>query len=706
MRINGLLPLILRRIAGLVLPVGLALTAPLFVPLFAPLALAQSAPMPASMALPAAQASVSAAPVVMPAMPVIPADQALLLQAAQKASQRGDPQPALDALPQLKGTLLEPWVAYWAIRPTLTEATQQDFDAFARAYPHTYVLDRLRNDWLLELGKRQDWADFNRVYPHFLMRDDPQVQCYDLQSQYVTQHADVTAQVFKLWMDQRYGGAGCNSAAGALLQDGAMPRDMLWQRMRRFYEDGRAKQARDLLAPFLPAGSWRILAQTDADAVRYLLDVVRRGPSRAIRNPEQRQYLVLALLSMARQDPAQASRLLQDNFSALPAPDRAQLWGRIGLSAALNLQPDAAGYFVRMGQADPGYIPSPTVLGWQARAALRAQNWALVRSATRTLIDQGDKDLAWPYWHARALEKLGHPIEGRALLAEVANPWDFYGQLATDALGMQVSLPPSLPPAPLAAVAQQAQRPGLQRSLALFSIDLRNEAVREWNFSLRGLGNTQMQAAAELACQQQLWDRCINTSERVKGGVDIAQRYAMPYRDAIGKASKTEDVNEAFLYGLIRQESRFIANIKSWVGASGLMQLMPATAKLVARKIGLTDYRHDQIADVGVNVQLGSAYLGGLLQQFGGSEALAAAGYNAGPGRPARWRNMGLPDQMLLPGAVFAENIPIPETRDYVKRVLANATVYAAILSGKPQSLKARLGDVGSPDAMLASNQP
>jgi len=661
---------------------------------------AQSAPSGGAVA--AAHPDSAAAQI---ALPQIPADQAQLILAAQKAAQRGDPQPARDALPLLKGTLLEPWVAYWAIKPTLTRATQQDFDAFAAAYPDTYVLDRLRNDWLLELGKRQDWDDFDRVYPHFIMRDDPQVQCYALQSRFATQHADVTAQVFALWMEQRTGGAGCNSAATALLQAGAMPREMLWQRMRRFYEDGHAKQARDLLAPFLPPGSWRVLAQTDTDAVRYLLDVVRRGPQAAIADPDRRQYLVLALLSMARQDPDQAARLLQQHFSALPARDRAQLWGRIGLSAALALQPDAAGWFARMMQVDPSYTPSPTVLAWQVRAALRAQDWKQVRHATRVLIDQGDDDPAWAYWHARALEHLGHPIEGRALLAQLANPWDFYGQLATDALGMKITLPPSLPPAPPAAVAQQAARPGIQRALALFSLDLRNEAVREWNFSLRGLSNAQLQAAADLACREHIWDRCINTSERVTDGVDIAQRYVMPYRQAIAAAAQQEGVSEAFLYGLIRQESRFIANIKSWVGASGLMQLMPATARLVARKIGLADYSHDQITDVAVNVKLGSAYLGDLLQQFDGSEVLAAAGYNAGPGRPRRWRNMGLPERPVLPGAVFAENIPIAETRDYVKRVLANATVYAALLSGKPQSLKARLGEVGPPQDVLASSQ-
>jgi soluble lytic murein transglycosylase len=122
---------------------------------------------------------------------------------------------------------------------------------------------------------------------------------------------------------------------------------------------------------------------------------------------------------------------------------------------------------------------------------------------------------------------------------------------------------------------------------------------------------------------------------------------------------------------------------------------MPATARWVARKIGMGDYSPDNIAQVGTNVTLGSAYLDMLLQRFNGSEALAAAGYNAGPGRPARWRNMGLPDRPDLSGAIFTENIPIPETRDYVKHVLANATVYAALLTGQPQSLKSRLGQVG-----------
>lgn len=649
---------------------------------------------PPGMASGAAPAPVPAQPVQL-TLPSIPTDQAIMIQAAQRASDRGDPEPAQQALPALRGTLLEPWVAYWAIKPTLSKATQQDFEAFARAYPNTYVLDRLRNDWLLELGKRQDWADFDAVYPQFIMRDDPQVQCYDLQARYETKGENTSAEVLRIWMDVRNGGDGCNSAAGALLAGGAMSRDMLWTRLRRFYSDGRARVGRDLLAPYLPPGTWRILAETDRDTVHYLLGVVRQGARGAAADPQRRQFVMLALLDLARQDPEQAARLMRDAFGSLPAQDRAQIWGRIGLWGALNQMPQAADWYAQADRADPDYVADVEVRQWAVRAALLAQDWPLVRRATKALIDSGETDDDWAYWHAQALQHLGQGDRARGELQTIASPWSYYGQLALEALGERIAIPPSMQPASDVAMARMSADVGLQRSLALFNVNLRNEAVRQWNFTLRKFDNAQMQAAAALACSQQIWDRCINTSERVSGGVDWQQRYVMPYRTAIARASQTEGVDEAFLFGLIRQESRFVADIQSWAGASGLMQLMPATARLVARKIGLDSYSRDQITDVDTNVMLGSAYVGGLLQQFDGSEALAAAGYNAGPGRSRRWRNMGPPGRPVLPGAVFVENIPIGETRNYVKAVLSNSAVYAALLGVPGQSLVARLGDVG-----------
>ena len=144
------------------------------------------------------------------------------------------------------------------------------------------------------------------------------------------------------------------------------------------------------------------------------------------------------------------------------------------------------------------------------------------------------------------------------------------------------------------------------------------------------------------------------------------------------------------MYGLIRQESRFIMDARSHVGASGLMQVMPATAKWTAKKIGLTGFTPEQITDKETNVTIGTGYLKLVLDDFGGSMPMAAAAYNAGPSRPRRWR-----EGPVLEGAIWAENVPFQETRDYVKKVASNATNYAAILTGKPQSLKARLGQVG-----------
>lgn len=132
---------------------------------------------------------------------------------------------------------------------------------------------------------------------------------------------------------------------------------------------------------------------------------------------------------------------------------------------------------------------------------------------------------------------------------------------------------------------------------------------------------------------------------------------------------------------------------QSHVGASGLMQVMPATARWTAKKIGLTNFTADQINDRETNIAIGTGYLKLVLDDFDGAMPLAAAAYNAGPGRPRNWRN-----GPVLEAAIWAENVPFGETRDYVKKVLANTTLYAAILTGQPQSLKERLGSVGPRD--------
>ena len=232
--------------------------------------------------------------------------------------------------------------------------------------------------------------------------------------------------------------------------------------------------------------------------------------------------------------------------------------------------------------------------------------------------------------------------------------------------------------------------------------------MREWNYSTNlhtrgGMSDRELLAAADLACKYEVWDRCINTSERTKNVIDLTQRFPMPHKQSVLAHSGAIGLDPAYVYGLIRQESRFIVDARSGVGASGLMQVMPATARWTAKKIGLTDFKPHQITERDTNIAIGTGYLKLVLDDFAGSMPLAAAAYNAGPGRPRSWRGqMGAP---VLEAAIWAENVPFTETRDYVKKVLANTTVYAALISGQTQSLKARLGQVGPMDGSLTANR-
>jgi soluble lytic murein transglycosylase len=148
--------------------------------------------------------------------------------------------------------------------------------------------------------------------------------------------------------------------------------------------------------------------------------------------------------------------------------------------------------------------------------------------------------------------------------------------------------------------------------------------VREWNFSLRGMNDRELLAAAERACQREVWDRCINTSDRTRAEIDLAQRFPMPHRAQVVAQAHAIGHDPAYVDGLIRQESRYIMDARSGVGASGLMQIMPATARWTAKKTGIP-YSADMLNDRDFNLKLGTSYLKLVLDDFGGSLALAAA---------------------------------------------------------------------------------
>ncbi|MDP1535351.1 MAG: lytic transglycosylase domain-containing protein, partial [Rubrivivax sp.] len=366
--------------------------------------------------------------------------------------------------------------------------------------------DRLRNDWLLELGKRRDWPNFSRDMPKFRMNDDREVTCYAL----LTRHAageDVRDAARSAWYGQRELDDGCNLMASALVAARQFGAAEVWQKAQLATEANRPRAAQAAVA---------MLDSRAAQAVSALFDNPARALSRSTGTPtgSQAELALLALMRLAANDPDAAAGQLDAGWTKRLSPAHAALaWAATGKQAALKLLPQAADHYQRAWQQlqRPGGEPawSDDTLAWQVRAALRspsagAERWALVQLAVDAMSAAEQRDPAWVYWKARALQARAKPgADGdvdrqvaRQAFESIAPQLNFYGKLATEELGTKLVMPAA--PQPLTDAERQAARaqPGLARALQLLALGLRSEGVREWNYSLRGLADRELLAAA------------------------------------------------------------------------------------------------------------------------------------------------------------------------------------------------------------------
>jgi soluble lytic murein transglycosylase len=262
---------------------------------------------------------------------------------------------------------------------------------------------------------------------------------------------------------------------------------------------------------------------------------------------------------------------------------------------------------------------------------------------------------------------------------------DYYGFLAADHIDQPYAL---------------ADRPAEQRHLdalnmnqavsfarALFDVGDLNLARLQWAFATRAMSEDELVSVALLAHQWGWHDRAIFTMARAKYWDDIAARFPLAHKSEITELARQAGLNPAWVYGVIRQESAFVNDARSGVGALGLMQLMPATAKRVARRQKVKWRGRETLLKPEVNVRLGSAYLSELFSQCGSHAALATASYNAGPKRVKRW----LPKVEPMDAQLWIETIPFAETRQFTKNVFAFTAVYEKLLGRKTRRLSDKL---------------
>lgn len=608
--------------------------------------------------------------------------------ALREASRNNDAARAAELASRLGNYAIPSYVDYYRLRPRMLSATEQEIRDFLTRYDGSAIADRLRNDWLLELGRGRNWTLFDEQYPQFVLNDDTQVKCYALMSKTLKGQQVADNARALLVAPQNYGEA-CPALMATLVQAGQFTADDIWAQVRLIAESGTGATIRRIADLTGASESALMQALDKPDAV------LARGPGNG---RAAHEVFILALGRSAKNNPSHAVNVLVNAAERLNEREVELAWAQIALQASFKLAPDAVVYWHRTNGAalsNEGYQ-------WKARTALRAGEWKLVKSTIADMPASLRNDPAWIYWLGRAYRAEGKAEEAQKQFESIADQTNFYGQLALEELDRQITIPPLAQPVSAEELAPMADNQGFQRAFKFFELSLRFEGYREWNWELRKMNERQHLAAAEFARQKNVLDRMVNTSDRTKAEHDFTQRFPSPFRDIMHANTQPLGLDMAWVYGLIRQESRFVQNARSHVGASGLMQIMPATAKFVARKIGMGNYSQGQMNDVNTNILLGTNYLNMVLQDLDGSQAMATAAYNAGPGRPRAWRSTLT---RAVEGAIFAESIPFSETRDYVKKVLSNATYYAALFESKPQSLKARLGMV-APKGFAESELP
>jgi soluble lytic murein transglycosylase len=576
---------------------------------------------------------------------------------------------------RMSNYILEPYVAYWQLRLRLDEASASDVRRFMGTYGDTPVSRSILTDWLRLLGRSQQWDQFDLEYPLYT-GDDADIACYAIQSRLRAGNAGALADARPMWFLPKELPDSCTPVFNALAQNQRLTEDDVWARIRVGLEAGQVALAHRA-SQYLPQGQgpdYRTLTLITSNPAGYLDK--QQFDLRARAGRETAMYAAHRLSRTAPQQAAAQWVRLENRFSP---EERAYVWGQIAYFGALRHDPDVLTWFSRARDM------SDLQLAWKARSALRQRNWKEVQAAIDAMSDKEREQATWKYWKARALKASGRDAEALVLLKPLAREYNFYGQLALEELGERISTPPAaFKPGPeeLRAIGDNLS---IRRALELYRLNLRVEGVREWIWAIRTFDDRQLITAAEVARRHELYDRAINTADRTESLHDFSLRYLAPFREVLRVRSSQMGLDEAWVYGLIRQESRFIADARSRVGASGLMQLMPATAKWVAGKMGLRNIA--DVTEVDTNVSLGTYYLRHVLDSLDSQPVLASAAYNAGPGRARAWR----PD-IPLEGAIYAESIPFNETRDYVKKVMSNASYYAHSFSRELQSLKQRMG--------------
>jgi len=585
---------------------------------------------------------------------------------AKRALAKGDSGPYLRYEPALRSYPLEPYLAYDELTARLKTASNAEIEKFLAEHGDLPQIGWMKLRWLRWLTERGEWSTFADYYDPTL--NFTELDC--LYGQYLYRSnlpAEASAQAEQLWLVGKSQPNACDPLFSQWESSGGLTPALRWQRAKLAAEAGQYGLASAIVRnePSL-AQPGKLLVE-----VAQKPQMLRNTGSFVPADRQMADIVGLGLRKLARQNPEQALDLLKVYGSRLPfsSEEKVAIARSIGLTFAKRF--DARALQV-MAQYDPE-LRDNTVSEWRARLLLRLGRWNEASELTRRLPEDLAKTPRWRYWQARSLQ-LAQPQnpQSASLYQPLAGERDFYGFLAADQVKLPYQLnnqPMVIPPKLMQKVRNTA---GVRRAIEFHDRGQIVDGRREWYHVSRLFSREELVAQARLAFDKQWYFPAIRTISQAQYWDDLDIRFPMAYQSTLTREARNRDLHSSWVFAITRQESAFMFDAKSHVGATGLMQLMPATAKETAKRFGIPMSSTQQLLNPNVNIQLGAAYLRQLYNQFNGNRVLASAAYNGGGGNVRKW----LRGADHLPADVWIETIPFDETRQYVQNVLAYSVIY------------------------------
>ncbi|OTG99681.1 lytic transglycosylase domain-containing protein [Acinetobacter sp. ANC 4973] len=576
---------------------------------------------------------------------------------------------------------------YWSLNANLAIQPASNIVNFAQRYPQSAMAEKLAADYVEEKVKQADFATAQPVLQYVTNADQAE-SCAVAQVRAKLGDSLVFAEYKDVWLNTNSQPEPCMGLGRMMLSSPLMTEQ---DRQQRLWGQLRAGQSGQALATAQTLGmslSLSQLNQIQANPLNYLWSAPKASAT-------DHAYLVFALGRLADSDLNSAISSVQRAAQGTPVQVQKALYrvvGYIGGTTVMknNFNREVLDYL----DASYGLPFSVEEAEIYARQAIRFSSWeSLIRAIDAMSVSQKQED-RWQYWLARASEQRGDASSKRTaqeIFKRLAHGDDYHNLLAKDHLGQSYNNIPNNVQPSNSDIQRLNQDIHFSRAFALRRVNAPDNYInREWNWAVRQAylkhDDGLLLAAAKRATDMGWYDRAIYAADRTENKHNYAYRYAMPHQSYVVSHSRNAGIDPAWAYGLMRQESRFVSNARSHVGAGGLMQIMPDTAKLVARQMGET-YNPAALTDMNTNIRYGTFYLSMIQSQLSNSPVLATAGYNAGPNRARRWQ----PDVQPIAADQYTETIPLIETRDYVKHVMTNATHYGVLLGQGAQSIEKRM---------------